>query len=392
MKCTPLALSLLALTLTATACKSGKDEPAPQPQPEQPAVPSTPDRPSDPSGPDAPRPSEKPSDVHIATRMQVEWSGDEASRLSELAIEEFAWGKDTSAITLSKLTPYVRFYSSAPEGKNFYTLTADDLKELQLTSLSYVEGPGGADRLTFGIRYRGIAGVQNLSLPVDRTAYFAQRIRLNRDFAPAHFFGGVAQNFSVYTGSLLSYDTDRYAVVLSEPQPNYGEESLSYRATVHLSRYRNVEALTMNFTTTSFRSLSALSSRLLLSTTIPLNDYIRERLQRGNMRDESRIVTWLNLNPASWLRLAGVSLRSEDGSSASSLAWSNEGTTLSGGLRDGADTRDLYLDRVRFEVTSATFSEDRNQLTIALRLTQANGEVVSGVTSTLVIRSLNLNN
>lgn len=368
MKKTVLLAALLTLSV-APGCRSKADSPVTSAE-LKPSVP-------------------KPSDFHMASRMTVRWKVAETEALRTLPVEEFAWGGQTNAISLATLRPLVTFASSAPDGAS-YTLTEEDLKLLELTDLRYEEGALGADHLTFKVRYNGIAGSDKLSLSLSRYDYFRQKFEVDPAFAPQYYLGGVAQNFGVYSGSILkAYDREKYALVLSVDQVSASSNTLRVKAVVHLPRYRKEDVQTLTFDVTGFKSLQTLGDNLILATSSELNDAIRTRLQRLRDRSDAAILANLRQSLRNWLQLAQVGVRTDNGS-LGILSWERDGRRLVGNRNGGVDTRDVYLDEVHFELLSARLSEDRNTLELGLKFTGANEQALDGKTLSLTVRSLHL--
>ena len=136
---------LLALGFAAS-CKEDMPQPTPEPTPVVPEAPGTPEPSTDPTNPTPPAsPAEptpsvpKSSDYRIATRMVVEPIKEKtAEMLSKLKIEDFAWRGNKDAIKLADLLPFVTFKASYLDGEP-YTLTSEDLKQLELVDMKYEE-------------------------------------------------------------------------------------------------------------------------------------------------------------------------------------------------------------------------------------------------------------
>lgn len=183
--------SLLVLGLT-TACKSKEDTPKTDKQTEvEKGKPEEPKQPEKPNAPEEGKPSvPKPSDYHMAMRMQVKvLEGKATELLRTLQLEEFIWGKKADAITLKDLLPYVEFYSSTPPGRDFYTLTSGDLQHLELVKLTYERESDNNGHLAFKVRYNGIAGKDVLRIPISLRDYFKQKFELNESFPKGYYLG-----------------------------------------------------------------------------------------------------------------------------------------------------------------------------------------------------------
>ena len=384
MKKTLIFATILSLGL-ATSCRSKDDSPKPKPGTEQPQKPDEPNQPKPPTPPAG----KKPSDYHIATRMTVKVNENkQVELLRTLKIEELAWGGEKGAITLADLLPFVTFSSSETDGTP-YTLTADDLKLLELVDMRYQEGAGGSDHLTFKVRYNGVAGKETLSIPISRRDYFLQKFQVNEEFASQHYLGGLEhKGVALVSGLLKEYDRDKYAVELSTTRLDHHNNVLHFEGIVNLPRYKKVNVFKLDFQASGFKPLSALKDNLTFSTTGPLNEWLRDRLSKKKTLNDAAILELLTLNPHSWLKLSSPSIR-YTGKDGGYLHWEND-RDLVGESTGGHDTRDIYLKDTRFEVKSAHFDRQAATVTIVLELKGANDVAISGVTSTLVVGSIHL--
>ena len=384
IKKTLIFTTILSLGL-ATSCRSKDDSPKPKPGTEQPQKPDEPNQPKPPTPPAG----KKPSDYHIATRMTVKVNENkQVELLRTLKIEELAWGGEKGAITLADLLPFVTFSSSETDGTP-YTLTADDLKLLELVDMRYQEGAGGSDHLTFKVRYNGVAGKETLSIPISRRDYFLQKFQVNEEFASQHYLGGLEhKGVALLSGLLKEYDRDKYAVELSTTRLDHHNNVLHFEGIVNLPRYKKVNVFKLDFQASGFKPLSALEDNLTFSTTGPLNEWLRDRLSKKKTLNDAAILELLTLNPHSWLKLSSPSIR-YTGKDGGYLHWEND-RDLVGESTGGRDTRDIYLKDTRFKIKSAHFDRQAATVTIELELTGANDVAISGVTSTLVVRSIHL--
>lgn len=384
----------LSLGLLTTACKSKEDAPRttgtestekvkPSEEPKQPEAPNTPEE---------TKPVPKPSDYRIATRMAVSPIKEKTSALLRtLKLEEFIWGKDKNAIKLADLLPFVEFSASDLDGQQ-YRLTTDDLKLLQLVDLKYQRESDYNGNLTFMVRYNGINGKDVLRIPISIREYFLQKFEVNESFPKNYYLGGVAgPQFEIYTGSLLKpYDETKYALKITEERrADHWNNLLTFRGVLDLPRYGEKDVLTLDFELGGFKPLSALKDHLLFSTTIPLNEWMRDRLKKLKSLDDAAILKSLQLNPIQWIKLSSPALRLST-SEIGDLAWSEDSKDLVGTVSGGLDTRDVYLKQVHFEVKSAHYNKEAGTVTIDIALTGANDVGVSGVTAKLVVRSVYL--
>ena len=365
----------LSLGLLTTACKSKEDAPR-----------TTGKESTEKVKPSVP----KPSDYHMATRMQVKvLDGKATELLRTLQLEEFIWGKKQDAITLKDLLPYVKFYSSTPSGGDFYTLTSDDLQLLELVDLKYERESDYNGSLAFKVRYKGINGKEIVRIPISMRDYFLQKFELNESFPKDYFLGGMEYQFGIYWASLFKpYDRTKYALVPTEPRPDHSNNTLSFRGTVNLPRYNAENVLALDFELKGFKPLSALQGQLTFVTTSPLNEYMLGRLQQLQKRQtltDELILQTLQSSVDSWIKKASPGIRYTSGGN---LHW--DGDNLLGERSGGHDTRDIYLARPHFAVLSAHLDKGAATLALDIELQSANDVAISGVTTRLVVRSVKL--
>lgn len=390
---------LLALGF-ATSCKEDTPQPTPEPTPVVPEAPGTPETPTNPTKPTPPvSPAEptpsvpKPSDYRIATRMVVEPIKEKTREmLSKLKIEDFAWRGNKDAIKLADLLPFVTFKASDLDGKP-YALTAEDLKLLELVDMKYEEYSFYRDCIAFKVRYNHISGTSVLRIPVSRRDYFMQKFQVNKDFAPQYYLAGIAHLFPATAGEILKeYDRKKYAVVLSDARADHLNNDLSFRGLVYLvgTGMKN-PVVVLDFEAKGFKPLSALQGQLTFVTSGELNERMRDRLKKIQKTTTitDAVVLQLVQNHTNysnyWLKLASPGIQNTYGGE---LQW--DGDNLRGVLSGGHDTRDIYLEDARFAVNSARYDKAAGTVTLGVELVAANRVAVSGVTTTLVVRSVNL--
>ena len=200
----------------------------------------------------------------------------------------------------------------------------------------------------------------------------------------------MVRQFGVYSGEFLkSYDRTKYAVVLSEPRADHSRNSLTFRGTVNLPRYNKEDLFTLDFEVKGFKPLSSLKDKLTFATSIDLNEWMSARLKKLKKLDDATILSTLQSNPKTWLQLASAGIR-RSRTELAELVWARDGQDLVGVVSGGLDSRDVYLQNVRFEVKSAHYDKVAATVTIELELTGANEQVFDGGTTTLVVRSVHL--
>lgn len=392
-----LLFSMLLALGFAMSCREDMPQPTPEPTPVVPEAPGTPESPTNPTNPTSPvSPVEptpsvpKPSDYRIATRMVVEPIKEKkAEMLSKLKIEDFAWRGNKDAIKLEDLLPFVTFKASDLDGEP-YTLTAEDLKQLELVDMKYEEHGSYNDYIAFKVRYSHISGTSVLRIPVSRREYFMQKFEVNKDFAPQYYLGGIAHLFPVSAGEILKgYDRTKYAVVLTDARADHSNNNLSFRGLVHLvGTGMEDPVVVLDFEAKGFKPLSALQGQLTFVTSGELNERMRDRLkkiQKSKTITDAVVLQLVQNNAKYWIKLASPGIQNTYGGE---LQW--DGDNLRGVLSGGHDTRDIYLEDARFAISSARYDKAAGTVTLGVELIAANGIAVSGVTTMLVVRSVNL--
>lgn len=392
-----LLFSMLLVLGFAASCREDIPQPTSEPTPvvpervETPETPTNPTKPTPPVSPAEPMPSvPKPSDYRIATRMVVEPIKEKkAEMLSKLKIEDFAWRGNKDAIKLEDLLPFVTFKASDLDGEP-YTLTAEDLKQLELVDMKYEEHGSYNDYITFKVRYNHISGMSVLRVPVSRRDYFMQKFEVNKDFAPQYYLAGIARLFPASAGEILKgYDRAKYAVILTDARADYSNNDLSFRGLVYLvGTGMEDPVVVLDFEAKGFKPLSALQGQLTFVTSGELNERMRDRLkkiQKSKTITDAVVLQLVQNNAKYWIKLASPGIQNTYGGE---LQW--DGDNLRGVLSGGHDTRDIYLEDARFAISSARYDKAAGTVTLGVELIAANGIAVSGVTTMLVVRSVNL--
>ena len=395
-----LLFSMLLVLGFAASCREDIPQPTSEPTPvvpervetpETPTNPTKPTKPTPPVSPAEPMPSvPKPSDYRIATRMVVEPIKEKkAEMLSKLKIEDFAWRGNKDAIKLEDLLPFVTFKASDLDGEP-YTLTAEDLKQLELVDMKYEEHGSYNDYITFKVRYNHISGMSVLRVPVSRRDYFMQKFEVNKDFAPQYYLAGIARLFPASAGEILKgYDRAKYAVILTDARADYSNNDLSFRGLVYLvGTGMEDPVVVLDFEAKGFKPLSALQGQLTFVTSGELNERMRDRLkkiQKSKTITDAVVLQLVQNNAKYWIKLASPGIQNTYGGE---LQW--DGDNLRGVLSGGHDTRDIYLEDARFAISSARYDKAAGTVTLGVELIAANGIAVSGVTTMLVVRSVNL--
>ena len=290
------------------------------------------------------------------------------------------------------LSPYVRFYSSSVSGEQ-YVLTTEEVKGIQIKEVKYTTNEtSGAGELTFKTVYKGVTSTSALTLSLNRNAYYAQRVTLNPDFAKSLYMRGVYQYLSIYVGSILKYDTDKYAATLKEDSKlaNNSSNSLSFSIELHRKGVHSDKVIAvLPFEVTSFKPLETLKQDIFMSQDSEFIEVMSKKLktwQRG-----TDLVQHLNTGLDNWMTKSKWVFKYPG--NPQNLTWSkvrvngSEQNLLSGSSSRN-EGRDVYLLSPKFQVVSAELNGTTLKGTV--ELISDNDVSLSGVTFPFTVLSLKL--
>lgn len=334
----------------------------------------------------------RPDDQVIAKRMQAEWSVAPEVYLQGIDLESLYLDGKTEKFTTETLSPYVRFYSSSVSGEQ-YVLTTEEVKGIQIKDVKYTSNEiSGTGELTFKTVYKGVSSNSALTLPLNRNAYYAQKVKLSPNFAKSLYMRGVYEYLSVYIGDILDYDKNKYAALLKEDskQAKNGSNSLSFTVELHRQGVNADRVIaTLTFDVTGFKPLEMLKQDIFMSQD---SEFIRVMSDKIKRRPQGvDLVTHLNTGLDNWMTQSRWAFKYPG--NVQDLAWSkvringSEYNLLSGSGSTYAG-RDVYLLSPKFRVTSAELSGTTLKGTV--ELISANDVSLSGVTFPFTVLSLKL--
>lgn len=334
----------------------------------------------------------RPDDQVIAKRMQAEWSVAPEVYLQGIDLESLYLDGKTEKFTTETLSPYVRFYSSSVSGEQ-YVLTAEETKSIQIKEVKYTSNEiSGTGELTFKTVYKGVSSNSALTLPLNRNAYYAQKVKLNPNFAKSLYMRGVYEYLSVYIGDILDYDKNRYAALLKEDskQAKNGSNSLSFTVELHRQGVNADRVIaTLTFDVTGFKPLETLKQDIFMSQDSEFIQVMSDKLKRRPQGTD--LVTYLNTGLDNWMTKSKWVFKYPG--NPQDLAWSkvringSEYNLLSGSGSTYAG-RDVYLLSPKFQVVSAELNGTTLKGTV--ELISANDVSLSGVTFPFTVLSLKL--
>lgn len=382
------ALLIGTLALALSACGS-KDEPTPvkpQPKPagQEQVDPKDPkDKPKDQEGTNPQEPKDKPKEEEPKTPTKPSAYAFATRLHAQLKVspEQWARGFDLASLyedgnvqpfTAEYLSSYLSFHTSETDGSLPYTLTAEELKDLQIVDLRY-----RAPYVQFYTSYKGVRSQQMSSISLPLQSYYAQLITIDPAFAPEHYAYGTARHLDLYLGHLLIYDRARYAVSLeSNGAQTQSAVAIGFNVSVRLKAdERELTQLSLN--ASPFRALSHLKDELKIYATYELKEYMKRHL-KGLQADAGDIMNRIqHIDTRVWakhltLNLAGKDLVWEEGSAMPSP------TTL-------ADAH-LYLSAPRFQLLGAQLRD--GDLYLRLQLVSVNEQSVDGLIYDVPVRKV----
>lgn len=358
-------LLVCALALTLGAC-GGKDEPSPEKPPVKPIEKeqTTPTDPKEEDEKETPKAPAKPSAYAFATRLhaQLKVSPEQWTRGFDLAT--LYEDGNAQPFTAEHLSSYLSFHTSEADGTLPYTLTADELKDLQIVGLRY-----SAPYVQFYTSYRGVRSQQMSSISLPLESYYAQRITIDPAFAPQHYAYGTARHIDLYLGHLLIYDRSRYAVSLEgNGAQSQSAEAINFSVSVSLQRDER-ELVQLSLRAQPFRALSQLKDELEIYSTHGLKEYMQRHL-RGLQPDAGDVMNKIqHIDTRVWAKYLALSLAGHD------LAWDGENVVPSQNTLEQAH---LYLGAPRFQLLGAELRG--GDLHLRLRLSYVNEQSPEGLT------------
>lgn len=353
----------LILGLGLYACGT-KDEPTTNtPKTETPTSPAkTPNAPVLKDNPPAPgtnnptpnpTPTERPSDYHLGGRCQAEWTVTTDKLYTDFDLEALWLDNKTADFTLSYLRPYLRLYSSSPDGK-MYQFVEEDYKNTEVKSIQYNRNK---EVIELQLAYKGIAS-EVLRLPFDLEAFYDRRVTLSTTFASERYAVGFGKHPDLYQGDVLNYNKDRYAVtILKESGISVGNSAKTVTFTVRVSLKSSDEVLVrLQKELNGFRSLENLKTDMYIASSAELLNYFRSRVQQGatDVDVTARFRDSVNM----WIKFAQLGIRQSLLKNTGDYNWQPEAITY--------ELADLYFDNMRFELKSAKLEGSNLKLRVAL--------------------------
>lgn len=366
-----------------------KDEQNPEtPQPEAPKPQNPQPEQPQPEQPQPEEPKDRPTDFYIGTRLQVGWRVQPAVYLGVLDLEKLLVYHQADDITIERLKPYLSIYSTDTSGKQYW-LTDEELKQVQIVEVRYVDHQFGNGSITFKTRYKSFLSTSRHSLPFDRNAFFATKVKLNPEFHGKWYMRGVAKHIDLFYGDAIKYDESLYAAELDEQSVDYSDSDNSIRFTLelkHLATGRDLARIPVKLD--QFKSLKNLKQDLFISNDYELLGIMRKKLER--YKPGGDLVQLVNLGITNWIKHTNLGIRQGE-RAANMLHWETVG--IQGGIVDvlvpDSQTKrdlDVYLESPKFSVLEAILVD--RHLELKIKLEYVNNQALEGIVMPLTLRGI----
>ena len=332
--------------------------------------------------------AKKPKDYFMATRANVKWKENltSAPENSEIAFDELYRLKQTGKFTARYLSKWVDFYSSNPEGNDFYIFSEEDIAMTQITDVSYDNG-----YITFIIDYKGVQGNSSYkgrpSLAFDKNEYYKRFVTLNADDVKQYYMRGVYENLESFYGNAINIADDKtFIVELVSNSKSYDNKSNSIRCRLSLTTYKDSdhELAQFEFDFYGFKPLSDLMKEWSLATRPELNEYMKKRLSKlpdGNVIEEMQRYSISN-----WIRMAQMSIKRDNKTLElyrDKIRYNNIDVDAWIPVSRRVIHSDILLIAPHFELISA--EKRNNKLTLKIQMVYVNETSIKGLVSSLDI-------
>ena len=335
--------------------------------------------------------AQKPTNQDMAMRAYAKWK-EGVDYLTEFDFDTLFRLKKTDKFTATYLAKFVDLISSTPDGNNHYTFTADDWAKTTISDVKYVPNNSHSGRILFTITYNGIQGKTGSgsngapSLTIDKNLYYAKQFTIDTDATGKLYMRGVYRHLDVFYGSLIKYDTNKFAPLLEGKQKSDGNNTIDLTIKLTPKDGSETELAQFTLTLTGFKPLSDLNKEWAIAGKTEVNQFFGKKFRSTADGDKSAEVKridsrlWINLVQMSIKRGSGyvdlepVKVKSENGN-YNVTAW----IPTSSETKD----RDIYLEEPQIEVLGA---EKKDYfLDIKYRLTSVNETAVDGVEKTMKV-------
>ncbi len=311
----------------------------------------------------------KPGDYQMANRAQVKWK-EGINPYETFDFDGFYRLHKTDMFSTDNLERMMDFHSSATETGYMYPFTSEDIKKTTIDEVKY-EGQG---QISFSLKYNNIKSKSRFFLPFDKNKYYEGKITISTDFIKQSYMRGIYENPALFNGLLFSYDDETYAVVINEnrKEKSDSDNTLTLHLSLRAKSNGDIPLAEFDKTFAGFKPLKELKNELKAHLTAVLHEFMKEKVKNSGDGD---VTNRLSMSIEKWIRHVEFVDKKEQ----KTLVWEKNrwGKNVLSGLH--TSMKDIYLDNVRFELTSAKLNEEegRKFLHITFRMTGANELVLT---------------
>ncbi|MGL4779694.1 MAG: hypothetical protein ACRCXN_02520, partial [Bacteroidales bacterium] len=255
----------------------------------------------------------RPNPGHMAKRVNVSWKK-EIGEIEALpiAFDELYRLKDNHQFTARYLSQWANFYSSSPDGSDYYQYTDEDIAKTELSDVYYDNGG-----ITFVLTYDGIRGDDSYRgrpyLSFDKHLYYKSHVKLT-DEPKYYYMQGVYQNLESFYGNFIELKDEK--VFVAELVPNtkrYDKSKDIVACTLTLTTLNNSneELARFEYEFKGFKPLTDLQKEWVVSTKEELNSYMSKRFASAPDGDVSEQMKRYTVSY--WMKLAKMELRRGNG-------------------------------------------------------------------------------
>ena len=319
--------------------------------------------------PTPPKPStptdERPTDQQIGQRIYAQrWKVDKDTYLENIDIADLYNNNISNVLEgLKKSVEFVTFTSD----QKYYILKDEELKDLTITKLEY-----DGQYITFYTRYKNIKSTTKRALEFNARDFYDKKITVNKSYVSTKYMRGIYELLNGAIGNLLSYDQQRYKI---EPisNSNYSDDgNNTLRIGVKITDTQisdKFKTFEITKEIEGFKTLQNLADDLKIVYQPNFEKKAQTIIVKSSSNNyKDKLMKVFN---DFWLRDKYITLHLNSASNKDALEII-DGKHLSQKVLSGKNIGhpDIYLEGVRFELTSAVL--EGNNLKITIKLKKAN--------------------
>ena len=319
--------------------------------------------------PTPPKPStptdERPTDEQSGQRTYAQgWKVDKDTYLNNINIADLYNNNISNVLEgLKKSVEFVTFTSD----QKYYILKDEELKDLTITKLEY-----DGQYITFYTRYKNIKSTTKRALEFNARDFYDKKITVNKSYVSTKYMRGIYELLNGAIGNLLSYDQQRYKI---EPisNSNYSDDgNNTLRIGVKITDTQisdKFKTFEITKEIEGFKTLQNLADDLKIVYQPNFEKKAQTIIVKSSSNNyKDKLMKVFN---DFWLRDKYITLHLNSASNKDALEII-DGKHLSQKVLSGKNIGhpDIYLEGVRFELTSAVL--EGNNLKITIKLKKAN--------------------